>query len=156
MFESKTSVGCITIEVSVEIAATPDKVWQTLFDEIQQWWLPDFRAVGADSVVTFDRAPGGKGMLETTADGGGLQWFSVQMCLPSQHTVYLVGHIAPQWGGPTTSNLKIAIQEKGDGICVMTITDARHGHIDEAQTQSYADGWTMLFTDGLKKYVESS
>ena len=69
-----------------------------------------------------------------------------------KRTNYLFGHIAPEWGGPQTSNLKLALEKTSTG-CIMKVTDARHGHIDDMT--SYADGWRQIFTDGLKKYVES-
>lgn len=151
---STTPAGCISIELEIAIEAPREKVWQALFEEADAWWLPDFRVAGPDSRMTFDPSPGGRGMVEDTADGGGLLWFNVQMHLPTQFKIYLIGHIAPEWGGPTTSSLKLALEETESG-CVLKITDARHGHIDENQTQSYSDGWKMLFSDGLKKHVES-
>ena len=149
------NAGCATIELEIAIEASREKVWNAIFEETEMWWLPDFRAAGPNSKVTFDPRPGGRGMVEDTADGGGLLWFNVQMFLPEQFKIYLVGHIAPEWGGPTTSNLKLAVEETETG-CVLKVTDARHGNIDESQTQSYSDGWNQLFSDGLKTYVESN
>lgn len=151
---TKSSAGCITMELEIGIDAPREVVWEAIFKEANAWWLPDFRVSGPDSKVTFDPKPGGRGLIEETTDGGGLQWFQTQMYLPADFKIYVVGHIAPEWGGPTTSNLKLALEETKSG-CVLKITDARHGNIDEAQTKSYEDGWRMLFSDGLKKHIES-
>lgn len=144
---------CHQYDLEIEIAAPREKVWDAIFDETNLWWLPDFHVAGADSVVTFDTKPGGQGIYEEAPDGTALQWFVVQMIMPKDFKVYLVGNVAPEWGGPTTSNLKLALVEKGSG-CVLQVSDARHGNIDEKHVKSYEDGWKALFTDGLKAFVE--
>lgn len=156
MIGAKTvAAACHQYELEIEIEAPRERVWRAIFEESNMWWLPDFHVAGPDSIVTFDPNPGGKGLLEETSDGGGLQWYSVQMYAPSEFKVYLIGHIAPEWGGPTTSSLKLALLETDAG-CVLQVTDARHGHVDETQVDSFEDGWLQLFTDGLKKFVEET
>ena len=152
MSGTKAPASCATIELEIPIEAPCERVWEAIFKETNFWWMPNFRVSGENSQVTFDPTPGGRGMVEESEDGGGLLWFTVQMYLPSKFAVYLFGHIAPEWGGPQTSNLKLALEETSTG-CIMKVTDARHGHIDDMT--SYADGWRQIFTDGLKKYVES-
>ena len=147
--------ACHTYELEIAIDASRERVWKAIFEETNFWWLPDFHVVEAESTVTFDPSPGGRGLVEDTADGGGLLWYSVQMVLPDQFKVYLFGHIAPEWGGPATSNLRLSVEETESG-CVLQVTDARHGYMDEAHIQSNQEGWTQLFTDGLKQYVEST
>ena len=86
--------------------------------------------------------------------GEGLLWFTVHWINPAQQTLYVVGHIAPDWGGPATSNLKIWIEASADG-CILRASDAHHGNISDENLNSLKSGWTMLFTDGLKNWVES-
>ncbi len=148
-----TSAACHQYEMQISIEASRERVWKAIFEETNLWWLPDFHVAGPDSVVTFDPHPGGRGLLESTPDGGGLLWYSVQMYMPSDFKVYLVGQIAPEWGGPATSSLRLSLTESDSG-CVLRVTDARHGNVDEQQVQSYEDGWKQLFGDGLKKFVE--
>lgn len=148
-----TSAACHQYELEIAIEASRERVWKALFEETNFWWLPDFHVAGPDSTVTFDPNPGGRGLIEVTADGGGLLWYSVQMIMPTQFKVYLVGHVAPEWGGPTTSSLRLAILENDSG-CILQVTDARHGNVDEKHIASNQDGWTQLFSDGLKAYVE--
>ncbi len=148
-----TPASCHQYELEIDINAPAASVWRSIFEETNLWWLPDFHVAGADSVVTFDRQAGGRGLLEETADGAALQWYSVQMYLPQQYKVYLIGHVAPEWGGPCTSSLRLSLTETEQG-CVLNVMDARHGKIDEAHVESYQDGWKSLFTDGLKAFVE--
>lgn len=152
---TKTPSACHQYELEIQIAASRERVWKAIFEEANFWWLPDFHVAGSDSKVTFDPNPGGQGLLETAPDGSALLWYSVQMYLPVQYKIYLTGHVAPEWGGPTTSMLKLALVEDEDGGCTLQVTDARHGHVDDQQIKSYEDGWAQLFTDGLKKFVET-
>ncbi len=147
------SSSCHNYEMEIAISSTRERVWKAIIEETNSWWLPDFHVVGPESIVTFDPAVGGRGLIETTTNGDWLLWYSVQMYLPSDFKVYLIGHVAPEWGGPTTSSLKLALVESENG-CTLQVADARHGNVDEKQVQSYADGWKQLFTDGLKAFVE--
>ena len=148
-----TPAAVNAIELEIAIDAPRSKVWKALIEEINQWWLADFRVAGPDSKVSFDPTPGGKGLIEITPDGGGLQWFATQMYMPADFKIYVVGNVAPEWGGPTTSNLKLSLVETESG-CKLQIHEARHGNVDEKQAQCAADGWKQLFTDGLKAFVE--
>jgi hypothetical protein len=126
--------------------------------EINDWWLPDFHVAGADSVVSFDPKAGGRGLIEETPGGAGLLWFNVHMYLPEQFKVYLVGHLASEWGGPATINLRWSLNEstENDSACVLNVFEARYGKIDEQSIESTESGWRQLFTDGLKAWVENN
>ena len=147
--------GCCTYELEIAINAPREKVWSTLLEDTGSWWLPDFHVAGPESTITFDTAAGGRGLVEENPNGDSLLWFSVHLFQPSQFKIYLIGHEAPEWGGPTTVSLKLAVEETESG-CVLKVTDARHGNVSESSVQSYANGWRQLFTDGLKAYVERS
>lgn len=138
-------------EFEIEIAAPTARVWQALTDEINAWWLPDFRAVGADSVVTFDAQPGGL-LIEKMPDGSGLVWYTVQMTQPGK-AIYLVGHTAPDWGGPKLSMLKLSLESRGEGT-VLKVSEALMGRLkkDSSNTE---EGWRQLFGDGLKRHIET-
>ena len=92
--------ACCNYEMEIAIDAPPQRVWRAIFEETESWWLPEFHVAGAGSKITFDPAPGGNGIMEHTDDGGGLQWYTVQMYLPDQLKIYLVGYIAPEMGRP--------------------------------------------------------
>lgn len=139
-------------ELEVEISAEPTRVWNALIEEINAWWLPDFHMVGAGSVVRFEPRGGG-GIIEETPDGGSLLWCTVHWIRPTERAVYLVGHVAPDWGGPACSHLKFAVEPLGKGS-VVKITDAHFGHVSDENLASLEDGWGQLFRDGLKQFVE--
>ena len=148
-----TAASCLQYELEVAIDASADRVWQAIFEETDDWWLPDFYMAGENSLVTFDPTPGGAGLLESNEKGGGLLWYQVQYCLPLEFKIYLVGHLAPDFGGPATSHLKLEVEPSGDS-CVLKVTDAQHGRVSEKTADSLRDGWQQLFGDGLKAFVE--
>jgi len=145
-----TTASIHQFELEIEIDATQQRVWEALTDEVDAWWLPDFRAVGEGSVVSFDIRPGGN-LIEKLPDGSGLVWYTVQMVQPGK-ALYLVGHTAPDWGGPKLSMLKLSLEARGGGT-VLKIGEALMGRLGE-DSSGTAEGWQQLFGDGLKQHVE--
>ncbi len=150
----KSAASVVHYELEVEIQATRQRVWKAIIEETNAWWLSDFRMVDADSVVNFDPVPGGKGLVEALKGGGSLQWYSVQYYKPQAFAIYLVGYLAPDWGGPSTSHLKLVLEENGNG-CKLKVTDAQCGNVSDENIQSLVDGWSRLFSEGLKAFVEA-
>ena len=151
---ARTEAHCVRYELEVEIGAPCEKVWEAVVNETNAWWLPDFHIMGPNSTVTFDTEPGGKGLVEADENGAALLWFAVQYHSPMEYKIYLFGHVAPDWGGPSTSFLKLELEES-EGGCILKVTDAQHGNLDEKSIESTSAGWTQLFNSGLKQYVEN-
>ncbi len=145
--------GALQYTVEVPIDAGPAAVWKALTHETDAWWLPDFHMVGEQSVVTLDARAGGQ-LIETQPEGSSLLWYTVQMCLVG-HSLHLVGHIAPGWGGPATSMLELTLSEH-EGGSLLTVRDALFGQVTEKHAASQREGWVQLFTEGLKRHVEAS
>ncbi len=144
--------SAVIYELELPIAASLDRVWDSLVDETNAWWLPDFHMVGADSVVSFDAQAGGQ-LIERALDGGSLLWYTVQMCMPKK-SIHLVGHMAPQWGGPGISMLELALEDADDGT-VLTVKDALFGRVSSSGAKTQCEGWELLFGDGLRAFAES-
>ena len=138
-------------ELEVQLKTTPERAWRGLVEEIDAWWLPDFRAVGEKSTVRLDLRPGG-GLIETGPDGTELVWYQVQMVRPGRD-LYLVGHTAPDWGGPAISMLKLSLRPR-ENECILTISDALIGRTSDRQLESLLEGWRTLFGGGLKAHLE--
>lgn len=138
-------------EFDVPINRNAADVWALMTDEIDLWWMPDFRALGEGSRVTLDAKIGGL-LTEQTPDGGFLEWYRVQMCAPGA-SLHMVGYLAPDWGGPTVSMLKLGIGGSGSS-CTLTVADALVGNVSKASADSAKGGWRTLFGDGFKKYAE--
>jgi hypothetical protein len=156
MLETTTSeTRCVQYELEIQIRASRQTVWQAIIEETNIWWLPDFHMVDEASTVEFDVRPGGRGLVEYHDEGAFLAWYSVQFYLPEQFKVYLLGNVAPDWGGPSTSNLCLALEECDDG-CLLKVSDAHHGCVSDQYVDSLRSGWGRLFGEGLRDYVERS
>ncbi len=153
MTDPSAPVQARVCELEIPIAAPRARVWQALTEETDAWWLADFRTVAPDSVVTLDARAGGQ-LLEASAAAGSLLWYTVQMCVPGE-TLHLVGHLAPAWGGPAVTLLRLGLVERG-AETVLEVQDASLGAVSGATAASQESGWRQLFGDGLKAYVESS
>jgi uncharacterized protein YndB with AHSA1/START domain len=153
MSATSMETRALSYELDLPVAAPRDAVWTALVDETNAWWLPDFHMLGTDSVVSFDFRAGGQ-LIESTPAGASLLWYTVVMCAPGE-TLHLVGHIAPEWGGPATSMLKLHLVER-DGGTVLTLTDALFGNVTEGSAAAQEEGWLALFGDGLKNHVEAA
>ncbi|MCO6047936.1 hypothetical protein NG895_28865 [Aeoliella sp. ICT_H6.2] len=142
-------------ELEIAIKASSESVWKAIVEQTNSWWLPDFHMLGPESMVSLQARAGGS-LLEQTEDQGSLLWATVQMCLPEQFTLYLLLHTAPDWGGPTTSSMKIALEPVDQTSCVLKLADALVGHISEQNVQELRRGWESLFAGGLKQFVEAN
>lgn len=146
-----TDAKIIKYQFEVPIKRSAADIWATMIDEIDAWWMNDFRALGEDSKVTLNAETGGQ-LIESAADGSSLEWYRVQMVSPGK-TLYLVGYMAPDWGGPTTSMLKLAVEDRDIGSALI-VSDALLGNVTEASARSAEEGWKILFKDGLKEFAE--
>lgn len=135
------------------IQSSPQKVWECLINDINLWWLDDFKTFGSDSVISLDANAGGA-LREIGSDGSSLDWYTVQMCIQKQ-SLYLVGHLAPDWGGPSLSMLKLSLQGKDDG-CWFTVCDGLLGNVSEKGANMTMEGWKAMFEESFKRHVEQS
>ena len=145
-------VACRTYVLEVAIDAPRGAVWTALTEETNAWWLPDFHMVSSESVLTLDARAGGM-LIEHQEGGASLLWYTVQMVRPGE-ALHLVGHVAPEWGGPATTMLSLTLEARGDRT-VLHVRDALYGHVTEDQAESLRSGWTQLFTEGLRQHVEA-
>jgi len=140
-----------TYRFEVSIARGASDVWTCMTDDIDAWWMTGFRALGADSRVSLSAEAGGQ-LIERASNGDSLQWYRVQMVSPGR-SLHLVGDIAPDWGGPTTSMLKLELEDRARG-CALIVSDALVGNVTEASADRAEAGWKKLFGEGLKRFVE--
>ena len=134
----------------VPINQKADKLWSNLIEQIDAWWMADFRALGEGSKVSLSLGENGV-LVEKGPSGETLEWYRVQMCVPGK-SLYLVGHVAPDWGGPTTSMLKLEITADGDASR-LTVSDALLGNVSKAKAEGVEDGWKQMFNT-LKIFCE--
>ncbi len=144
-------VRAVQYEFEVDIAASPQRVWRSLTDQLGAWWLPDFHMLGPDSIVTLEPVPGGR-LFEQCGDKG-LLWYTVLAIAPNE-SLSLAGYCTQDWSGPHSTLLTVKLAAMGKSTRV-TISDALYGRVTDEQVASSSSGWKMLFTDGLKRFAES-
>lgn len=141
------------IALEVEIAATPQAVWQALTDDIGRWWPGSFYC-GSGSGETpprflLEARPGGR-MWEDHGGGDGLLWANV---INVRHgaTLELAG---TSWG-PCTSLFRFELSASDDGT-KLRFTESMFGRVDEAGAASKDKGWRFLFDGCLRAHLEGS
>ena len=140
------------IELEVSIEAPIDKVWRTVIDQPDAWWVSELRCVPGASKIVLDARAGGN-LVEQNDSGASLLWFTVIAVEPPR-SINLAGAIAPPFGGPCQAFLLLELEER-DGITVVKMTNSLHGHVNEKTLPDIEGGWRLLLENGLKRVVET-
>lgn len=144
------AVTAATHRLSLEIAQPQALVWRAFTDEIHSWWPPDFYATATPHRIIFEAKPGGR-LYEDAGRGNGLVWYHVA-AIDAPNSVVLHGVIAPPFGGPATSLLRIEFTARGKSATAMEVTDSTFGCLGDPDAT--AEGWRLIFEDGFKAWVE--
>ena len=147
---SKAEVTAATHRLTLEIAKPHEAVWKAFTSDIQSWWPKDFYATESPQRIVFEVRPGGR-LYEDAGGGNGLVWYHV-IAVDAPNAVTMSGFIAPPFGGPSTSLLRIAFSARGKSATEMEITDSTFGCLGDSKTAK--EGWRMLFEGGFKAWME--
>lgn len=143
---------CAQYEFTIEIAASREALWRGITDQLGSWWLPDFHMLGTDSVVILEPHAGGR-LYEQNGDQH-LLWYTVLAIQPSE-SLDLIGHISAKYGGPATTMLNITLTAESTTRTTLRFSDSIYGRISDGLVNSLSSGWKSLFSDGLKKHLET-
>jgi uncharacterized protein YndB with AHSA1/START domain len=147
---AQDSISAVTHRLTLEIAKPHAAVWKAFTGDIHSWWPKDFYATESPKRIVFEVKPGGR-LYEDAGDGNGLVWYHV-IALDAPNSISLSGFIAPPFGGPATSLLRVEFSESGKSATTMEVTDSTFGCLgDPGATE---EGWRMLFEGGFKAWVE--
>lgn len=141
------------VELEIPIAAPRDRVWKALTDQVELWWPREFFASADPLRMQFDARLGGL-LREESATGGGVLWYTV-IALEPGTSVTMVGHIAPAFGGPSQTMLRLTLRNQGTGT-VLELSDAVFGNVGERTAAGNEEGWRALFEKAFKGFVETS
>lgn len=114
--------------------------WQRLGADIDQWWPAAYRAMHESSRMRLDLVLGGQ-LLEEAPDGNGVLWYTVQ-AINAPASLVLSGFIAPPFGGPALSLLRLSLTDQPAARCMLEIHDSLVGHADPASIEA---GWRDIF-----------
>jgi hypothetical protein len=122
------------------LGVAPEVAWRVLVDDIDTWWPPSYRAVSHPSNMRFNATLGGR--LEEIGKGeNGVLWYTVQ-AVEAPSSITLAGFIAPPFGGPALSLLRIALTAQPDGLAMLELHDSIVGHAD---SRTVEEGWREIF-----------
>ncbi|MGB0714749.1 MAG: SRPBCC domain-containing protein [Phycisphaerae bacterium] len=139
-------------QFEIEIAADRSHVWDAITRQVGQWWLKDFHVLGAGSDVSLEPVAGGK-LIETNGDKS-LLWYTVLASMPGE-MLSLSGQCTSDWGGPLTTLLTLKLSDGPKGT-VLQVTDSLFGKVSESHVTSTRSGWSQLFDDGLRAFIEAN
>lgn len=137
---------------AVDIDRPAEAVWDVMVSRINEWWMQDYRALGEGSSMSLSAVAGGS-LLETLPNGTCLEWYRVQMNVPGA-ALYLVGYMAPDWGGPSTSMLKLEMEAIDETSSRLKVSDAIMGNVTKKSAGQAETGWKEIFGMGLKGVAE--
>lgn len=147
---TKTSITAATHRLTLEIAKPHAAVWKAFTSGVQSWWPKDFYATESPRRMVFEVKPGGR-LYEDGGEDNGLVWYHV-IAVDAPHAITMSGFIAPPFGGPATSLLRVAFSAQGKSATLMEVTDSTFGCLGDPKSTN--EGWRMLFEGGFKAWVE--
>lgn len=136
--------------VELWIEAPVDRVWTKMTAEMSEWWPRDFLCTKAEK-IQLELWPGGR-LFEETPDGGGIMWGTVYRIDPGS-TLEFIGHMTPQFGGPSITMVRMTVEADGDSATKFTMVDSVLGAFAEDTKESLDEGWAYLW-GALKAYCE--
>ena len=151
IMEDTMQLSSTVVSMTTTINASKEVVWKALLHETGLWWRKDFYTSANTKNFIIQPKIGGL-MYEDTGNGEGLVWAEV-VGIDSPNTLQLKGNLAPEFGGPAISFLRIDLEESKEGT-ILKLTDSIFGKIGAGLQKDMTEGWKLLFGDGLKNYVE--
>ncbi len=152
MTDENARIG--TIAMKIDIAASPEQVWQSLTTDIGQWWPDAFYAGGKPGArrYTLEPHPGGR-MCEEWEDGGGVLWGTVVTASPAEK-LQVLGLLFPEWGGPANcfGTWELSANESGT---TLAYSETTMGRVSDANLAEKDKGWQFLWRC-LKAHVEGT
>lgn len=147
---SAANVTAHTHQLSFKLARPQAAVWRAFTEDIAVWWPEDFYATPAPRRLVFEPRVGGR-LYEDRGEGNGLLWYQV-IALEAPQTLLLSGAVAPPFGGPFTSLLRLTFTAVGKSSTRFELTDSVFGLLGDPT--NVAAGWKALFEEAFKRHVE--
>ena len=144
--------GSVQVDVQIPVKKPRTTVWTSLFEQTTAWWPSDYYATTHPSRMVFEPILGGR-LYEEAERGSGLLWYTV-IAIEPPLSINLAGHIAPPFGGPATSLLRIDLESTSETTSLIRISDSVFGCIDTNTKPRIAEGWLTVFSSA-KKFSEA-
>lgn len=141
------------IRQQVRIAASPEKVWDTLIVPAR-WWSGDHSFSGSSANITIDPRVGGC-WCETLPNGGGVQHMEITHIAPPKSVVFH-GALGPFYNLAADGALSFTLVANGSETDV-TVVFRAGGYVKEGfqKWASAVDGVFAQQVGNLKKSLEA-
>lgn len=147
--EIMTDVRHIHILQSIDIAATPRRVWKAIVDQTGAWWGEPFLITEGDRIeITVEARLGGT-IRERSGDAEAT-WGTVTAITPGARLRFSG---AMGMDGATHGTVDYHLEELGDTTRV-TVEHEAIGALDDDVRDSYDWGWSEL-NDRLRAWIET-
>lgn len=141
--------GSMEVRIHLTLHGRQQRVWHALVNEAGKWWPTSFYTSDRTKAFVLEPRLGGR-MFEDFGKGEGLVWFTVNG-IDSPNYLSLVGYIAPPFGGPAASILRVELTAAGANETKLEIVDSLFGNVDACDTES---GWRAIFDEHFRAHVE--
>ena len=145
--------GSVQVDVQIPVKQPSTIVWRSLFEQTALWWPADYYATSHPSCMVFEPTLGGQ-LYEEAESGAAVLWYTV-IAIEPPLSINLAGHIAPPFGGPATSLLRIDLESASETSSLIRISDSVFGCIDTSTQQRISEGWATIFTSA-KMFIEAN
>lgn len=139
----------IRVELEIRIDAPRDRVWKALVEDTTFWWPRDFYTGPARGFHIEPRL-GGR-VYEDWGNGAGAVWYTVFALNPNT-SLDLQGAMAVPFG-PAFTLLHVELEDDGT-TTILKLSDSTLGESGADCGGTKEQGWTQVFSGGLKAYVE--
>ena len=125
---------------TIALATPVDRAWDVLTNHVDLWWPRDYRAVEGQSQMLFEARLGGR-LYEQGQGQDGVPWYTVQ-ALAAPQSITMAGYVAPPFGGPALSLLRLHLSDQPDGSALLEVHDSIVGR---ANAKTVEAGWREIF-----------
>ncbi len=138
--------------LTYDIDLAKSKVWEKLFDQVDQWWSKDFYTNPKTASFIIESTVGGK-MYEDFGNGEGLIWGDV-IGVDRPNSLLIRGMLSGEFGGPTFSFEKFLLTEENEQT-TLTYSVEFINEVSEKTIKSLADGWETIFKDHFLPFCKA-
>jgi uncharacterized protein YndB with AHSA1/START domain len=145
----KSPTAAESHSLSLEYAASVERVWTALTAELPQWW--DLIST-PDGKMKLDLRAGGQ-LVETSPSGAEVLWYTISEIQP-QRALTMWGYMSPPWARPSHSMVQIALEATPSGGTKLTLSEVVMGVPTPGIMKQLNDGWRGTFDGEFRRHCE--
>ncbi len=146
---TRKEIHSLQIELSIDIAASPESVFAALTTDVASWWGPPYCDENDVTDIVLELRLGGM-FYETYGAGQGWIWGRVAG-FETNKWLEIDGPMGLQ--GAVKGSIKYTLEPKGTGTR-LTLSHHAIGLFDPEAQEMYSGGWTDLLGTRLKAFAE--